>query len=120
MEENWFKEWFNTPYYHTLYQHRNYQEAEQFIKNLIVFLAPNREAKFLDIACGKGRHSYQINQMGYETIGYDLSEHSILSALKMENKSLHFYTHDMRNLFRTNYFDFALNLFTSLLNSYNN
>jgi hypothetical protein len=31
----------------------------------------------------------------------------------MENEHLHFYVHDMRKLFRTNYYDLVLNLFTS-------
>lgn len=113
MKDEWFKDWFNTPYYHILYKNRNYQEAEKFIDNLLVFLAPSPGSKFIDIACGKGRHSVFINKKGYDVVGYDLSEQSILEAKKSENEGLSFFVHDMRQIFRTNYFDFAFNLFTS-------
>ena len=113
MSREWFKNWFNTKYYHILYKNRDYAEAEKFISKLIQFLCPKPDAKFVDIACGKGRHSVFINKLGYNVVGYDLSEESILEAKKKEKNNLKFYTHDMRQIFRTNYFDFALNLFTS-------
>ena len=113
MSGEWFESWFNTKYYHTLYKNRDDSEAEKFISKLIDFLEPEPSAKFVDIACGKGRHSIFINQLGYHVVGYDLSEESILEANKHAKKNLKFYTHDMRQIFRTNYFDFALNLFTS-------
>jgi 2-polyprenyl-3-methyl-5-hydroxy-6-metoxy-1,4-benzoquinol methylase len=113
MSVEWFESWFNTKYYHILYKNRDYSEAEKFIAKLINFLNPEHNAKFVDIACGKGRHSIFINQLGYNVVGYDLSEESILEANKNAKNNLKFYTHDMRQIFRTNYFDFALNLFTS-------
>lgn len=113
MKNEWFESWFDTKYYHILYKNRNTSEAETFIKNLIDFLHPKTDAKFVDIACGKGRHALFINKLGYDVIGYDLSEKSIFEASKQSKKGLEFYTHDMRQIFRTNYFDFALNLFTS-------
>lgn len=113
MEQEWFENWFDTKYYHILYKNRNYSEAEVFIKNLLRFLNPESKAIFLDIACGKGRHAHFINQRGYKVVGFDLSEQSILEANKKTKTGLEFYTHDMRQIFRTNYFDFAFNLFTS-------
>lgn len=113
MEEEWFKNWFDTTYYHTLYQNRSDLEAKVFIQNLIDFLTPIPEASFVDIACGKGRHAKQIHDSGYHVVGYDLSEASITEAQKTASKGLTFYVHDMRHIFRTNYFDYALNLFTS-------
>ena len=113
MSGEWFESWFNTKYYHILYKNRDYTEAEKFISRLIDFLDPEPDAKFVDIACGKGRHAIFINKLGYNVVGYDLSEESILEANKNAKNDLKFYTHDMRQIFRTNYFDFALNLFTS-------
>jgi SAM-dependent methyltransferase len=109
----WFESWFNTPYYHQLYRNRNEQEAHVFLHKLIPHLSNDKKSKFLDICCGKGRHSLVINELGFEVIGYDLSENSIVEAKKLENNNLHFYVHDMRKQFYSNYFDFALNLFTS-------
>jgi SAM-dependent methyltransferase len=110
---DWFATWFDSPYYHTLYKHRNYDEAELFIQKLIDFLNPPSDARFLDLACGKGRHSVYLNKKGFDVTGLDLSEKSIRHASTFENEKLHFYVHDMRKLFRTNYFDYVLNLFTS-------
>ena len=33
-DKQWFETWFDSPYYHTLYDHRNYAEAENFIQNI--------------------------------------------------------------------------------------
>lgn len=113
MQRKWFQYWFNSPYYHILYQQRNDAEAEFFIDNLTEYLDPKANSKMLDIACGKGRHSIYLNKKGYDVTGIDLSEQSIKYAKQFENDKLHFLVHDMRRLFYINYFDVALNLFTS-------
>jgi SAM-dependent methyltransferase len=113
MQTNWFKSWFNSPYYHILYNSRNQEEAELFIDQLCAFFKPAPESKMLDIACGKGRHSIYLNKKGFDVIGTDLSYASIRYARKFENPTLQFFVQDMRSLFYINYFDFALNLFTS-------
>ena len=58
----WFKDWFDSPYYHILYKDRNFDEAEQFINNLLTFLKPETNSRFLDLGCGKGRHSVFLNK----------------------------------------------------------
>lgn len=110
---HWFKSWFDSPYYHTLYKHRDHKEAELFIDQLITLLKPGKDSRFLDLACGKGRHSIYLNKKGYDVTGIDLSPESIAHALACENDTLHFYVQDMRKPFRINYFDVVLNLFTS-------
>lgn len=112
-DKAWFKDWFNSPYYHLLYQHRDEAEAEQFIRTLITYLKLQKGDRVLDIACGKGRHSMVLANLGFDVTGIDLSEASIKEAKAAESEQLHFYQHDMRKLFRINYFDFAFNFFTS-------
>lgn len=112
-DKAWFKDWFNSPYYHLLYQHRDENEAEQFITTLINHLEPTQGATMLDIACGKGRHSMALAEMGFDVTGIDLSEASINEAKVAQTERLHFYQHDMRRVFRINYYDFAFNFFTS-------
>jgi SAM-dependent methyltransferase len=112
-ETKWFETWFDSPYYHTLYKNRDNNEAELFISNMVEFFNPPTASRFLDLACGKGRHSIFLNKKGFDVTGVDLSPESIKHALTFENDHLHFYVHDMRKLFRTNYFDYILNLFTS-------
>jgi len=113
MQKEWFSSWFDSCYYHILYKHRDYSEASLFINNITDFLKLPSKAICWDLCCGKGRHSVYLNKKGFQVIGTDLSEQSILEALKSENKTLEFYVHDMRRLFRTNYFDTVFNLFTS-------
>src|SRR6476620_1008681 len=109
MPKKWFQNWFNSPYYHILYKQRDDEEAELFIDNLCSFLKPAREARMLDIACGRGRHAIYLNKKGYDVTGIDLSISSIKFAQQHENPKLHFAVHDMRHLFYINYFDFAFN-----------
>ncbi len=113
MLDTWFKDWFNSPYYHQLYAHRDEQEAAAFIDNLVAHLKPIAGAKMLDVACGKGRHSMQLAASGFDVTGIDLSSESIAEALKSEGEHLHFYEHDMRLPFWINYFDIVFNFFTS-------
>ena len=113
MHDTWFKDWFNSPYYHQLYAYRDKKEAADFIDKLIAHLHPAPGAKMLDVACGKGRHSMQLAQAGFDVTGIDLSRESIADALKYESDKLHFYEHDMRLPFWINYFDHAFNFFTS-------
>lgn len=110
--ENWFASWFDTPYYHILYKDRNYREAQIFMDNLTHYLNLPEKAKVLDLACGKGRHSIYLNQLGFDVIGADLSENSIAIASKNSNDTLHFKVHDMREPFEEK-FDAIFNLFTS-------
>jgi SAM-dependent methyltransferase len=110
--ENWFASWFDTPYYHILYKDRNYREAQIFMDNLTHYLNLPEHAKVLDLACGKGRHSIYLNQLGFTVLGVDLSENSIEIASKNANETLHFQIHDMREPFEEK-FDAVFNLFTS-------
>ena len=97
---SWFEDWFNTPYYHILYKDRDYKEAENFISNLTKELKLPTDSSIIDLACGKGRHSVFLNQLGFEVLGVDLSEESILHNKQFENSAspkLEFKVHDMRN-----------------------
>jgi len=113
MQRKWFQYWFNSPYYHILYSQRNDAEAEFLIDNLTAYLKPALHSRILDIACGRGRHSVYLNKKGFDVTGIDLSEQSIKYAKQFEQKHLHFFVHDMRKLGYINYYDIALNLFTS-------
>lgn len=112
-EKAWYKEWFDSPYYHKLYFERDQNEASSFINNLINYLKPQPGSKMLDVACGRGRHSLTLAEKGFSLTGIDISSSSISYAKKFESESLEFFQHDMRLPFRVNYYDFAFNFFTS-------
>lgn len=111
--EEWFDQWFNTPYYHILYQNRDFKEAEQFMCALSNHLGIKKEDKVLDLACGKGRHSIFLNKLGFNVEGIDLSKESIQHARQFENELLKFNVHDMRELYKEHKYHFIVNLFTS-------
>lgn len=110
---DWFETWFDTNYYHTLYKHRDEKEAEKFISNLLNYLDLEEGARCLDLACGKGRHSLFLNKNNLDVTGLDLSSNSIQKAKPMENETLKFDVHDMREVYQSEKFDAILNLFTS-------
>lgn len=113
----WFETWFNTPYYHILYNDRDFAEAEEFITKLIADLEIRPDSQIIDLACGKGRHSVFLNKAGFEVLGLDLSEESIKQNKAFENDTLKFQVHDMREEIypgvSTEKVDAVFNLFTS-------
>lgn len=109
----WYRNWFNSPYYHMLYFQRDEQEAAAFMDALLTHLHPPAGSRMLDVACGRGRHSIYLARKGYEVTGIDISEESILEALEEQTDHLEFFVHDMRLPFRMNYYDYAFNFFTS-------
>lgn len=112
-KKEWFETWFNSKFYHILYQHRNDHEAEAFIAALVHFLNIPKGKHVVDLACGKGRHSLELYKLGLEVTGLDLAENSIAHAKSFENENLRFAVHDMRDLYQENYAEYVFNLFTS-------
>ena len=110
--ENWYSSWFDTPFYHILYKDRDNKEAGNFMDSLTSFLKLSKEAEILDLACGKGRHSKYLNELGFRVTGVDLSPKSIAFAKQFENTNLVFEEHDM-SISYPKKFDAVFNLFTS-------
>jgi len=110
--ENWYSSWFDTPFYHILYKDRDNKEASNFMDTLTSFLKLSKEAEILDLACGKGRHSKYLNELGFKVTGVDLSPKSIAFAKQFENTNLVFEEHDM-SISYPKKFDAVFNLFTS-------
>lgn len=113
MEKEWFATWFDSPYYHLLYQSRDEQEARDFIHRLNNILMLSTRAEVLDLACGKGRHAITLHDLGYQVIGADLSCASIREARIHQKEGLEFIVQDMRLPIAGRKFDAVFNLFTS-------
>ena len=112
-EMAWYKEWFNSSFYHKLYFDRDDNEAAEFINRLLSQLKPLAGSRIIDVGCGKGRHSRILASFGYQVTGIDLSPESIEESLRRGSGNPEFYVHDMRLPFLINYFDYAFNFFTS-------
>ncbi|HWB28587.1 MAG TPA: class I SAM-dependent methyltransferase [Chitinophagaceae bacterium] len=113
LHNEWYRDWFSSPYYEILYFRRNEEEAQRFVNHLVQYLHPAAGSCMLDVACGKGRFSKCLSRMGFDVTGIDLSEPFIKEAKQYETENLHFFLHDMRMPFRINYYDYAFNFFTS-------
>ena len=113
MVNEWYKAWFDSPFYHKLYFNRDEKEAQAFISRLLQHLKPPAGSRMLDVACGRGRHSRFLASKGHDVTGIDLSFQSIDYAKQYESENLHFFQHDMRLPSWINYFDYAFNFFTS-------
>lgn len=112
--EEWFSTWFNSPYYHVLYEERDEQEAADFIKALQKKLRLAPGTLVLDAACGKGRHAKTLFEAGFQVEAYDLSTSNIQEAKQYETNGLTFFQQDMRQpLPHQNYYEIAFNFFTS-------
>ena len=115
-DSNWFKDWFNTPYYHALYAHRNEEEAQAFVKRLVQAMELTPNALVADIACGKGRHTRTLDHLGMQALGFDLSPESIAFASTESGRlglQAKFFVHDMRDAYSGPKWKAAFNLFTS-------
>ena len=109
----WFESWFDSEFYHLLYNNRDEAEAARFIQNLCVFLKLPKGSAIADIACGKGRHSRVLASLGFRIIGLDISPASIEYACSMAGPNEQYIVHDMRKTFPVEGLDAAMNLFTS-------
>lgn len=109
----WYTAWFNSPFYHILYQERNDQEARQIIDKLVDHLQPPPRSRMLDVACGQGRFSRYLAELGYRVTGIDLSPANMQFLRQYESTDLDFHREDMRRSLGYNQFDYAFNFFTS-------
>lgn len=112
-QQEWFAQWFNTGYYHTLYGHRNESEAHGFLEALVQRLGIPAGSAVIDIACGNGRHSRALHALGLHVTGIDLSSESIAIARSKGPDSIQYHTQDMRDPLPTGPYRVAFNLFTS-------
>ncbi len=113
--KEWFRLWFNSPYYHILYNHRDGVEAQQFLEKLQAELELKPNSKILDVACGEGRFSRLLALSGHQVIGIDIAKENIERAKQLKQGRQTFIQHDMRLPFpfKPGTFDYAFNFFTS-------
>lgn len=113
---HWFEEWFDSPLYEKLYVNRDESEARQLVALLEDTLSLHKCSHILDLGCGRGRHSINLAQKGYQVTGIDLSQEAIKTAKEKAAgeglDNVHFKVRDMRNPLPQT-FDAIVNLFTT-------
>ena len=107
----WFEQWFGEEY-HALYPHRDDEDARRAVALIRGVVPWGRGDRILDLACGPGRHAAELERMGGDVIGFDLSWAMLRRARERTAAAL--VRGDMRALpFRPGSFELAVNLFTS-------
>lgn len=111
--QEWFATWFDSPFYHELYVHRDELEADSFIRRIVAHLNIESGDRVLDLACGKGRHARVFHSLGCDVTGVDLSSASIQAARSDSHPDIRFEVADMRSFELNTTYDAVFNLFTS-------
>lgn len=112
----WFKDWFESSIYLSLYKKRNEHEAKAAIELILKNTLLDKNARCIDLACGSGRHSIALSEKNFNVTGFDISKN--LLRLASVNSTLispkpNFVRGDIRCLPFKQSFDIAVNLFTS-------
>jgi len=107
----WYQEWFGEEYLE-LYAHRDEHEARRQVAFFREHVG-SVDGLILDLACGTGRHLVELNEMGYDAAGCDLSFTLLRTGID-EHGSLPVARADMRALpFCNDSFGGLVNFFTS-------
>jgi len=59
-EKEWFEHWFDTPFYHILYDYRNDDEARHFMTNLVDHLKLAKDNKIRRVVMCTGKVYYDL------------------------------------------------------------
>ncbi len=110
---SWFESWFDTEYYHLLYNKRDDNEARDFMLSICSLLNIAPCSYLADIACGKGRHSRVLASLGMRVHGFDISANSIQYAQSKATANEQYAVQDMREDLPVRNLDAAINVFTS-------
>lgn len=107
-----FDEKYLTTYVDVLTPERTQMQVDLVLK----LLKPKKTADILDLACGHGRHTFELEKRGYRLTGFDYSKHFInmaRSEKKRVESQARFVRGDMRSLPFVSEFDVVISLFTS-------
>ncbi|MBN2650999.1 MAG: class I SAM-dependent methyltransferase [Spirochaetales bacterium] len=115
--ENWYKdEYFWNNYAQLMFAGQSWENAYFEIDKIIKLLDIPEGATILDSCCGPGRHTIELARKGMNVVGVDLNKQYI-EAAKQTTEDLElkaeFVHNDVLKFKRENYFDLAVNLFTS-------
>lgn len=104
-------------YYNYIYANKPYQDEAAFVHNCLQRYSTGQTQALIELACGTGRHAFELEKLGYQILATDYSA-DLLAVAQAEAKRLAstiaFELHDMRNLQVDRVFDAAYCLFDSI------
>lgn len=117
---SWYKHWFADELYMQLYAHRDADEARQAVDlfEQVTGMSAARGATtpLLDLACGTGRHAFELARRGYRVAAADLSPTLLAAAARKTQRHagrVSLVRADMRRLPFHASFSAVLQLFTA-------
>lgn len=82
---SWYQRWFADELYMELYAHRDAGEARQAIDLFERVTGPVHGRRCLDLACGTGRHAFELARRGATVLAADLSP-TLLAAARRKTQ----------------------------------
>jgi SAM-dependent methyltransferase len=107
-------------YYDLLYADKPYREEAAFVAGLLARYAPPEAPvrTILDLACGTGRHCFELETMGYVVEGSDLSAAMIQraeAAAEARGSKVRFHNHPFQDADRIGKrFDAVISMFSAI------
>ena len=83
---------------------------ESVAKKLIETYGLERGAYVLDVGCGKGHLLYELQKLGMEVVGFDISKHGLNEAPEEVRDRLLYHRAESLNPFADNAFDLVISL----------
>lgn len=113
MMAKWYEKHFREDYLR-IYDHRNEEEADRALRQLVPYLGLKEAMRVLDLCCGEGRHSRWLAQHGNQVVGVDLSPVLLQEAIGQSlNLPVMYMRADAREIPFVHEFDLVINMFTS-------
>ena len=67
-------------YYNIFYQDKAYEQEAAFVQSCLQRFGDGSVERLLELACGTGRHAFELENLGYELIATDYSPDMLTSA----------------------------------------
>lgn len=114
VDETLTDEKFWTEFKNLLFAEEKLESTQEEIKNIIGLADLEEGSKVLDMPCGVGRHSIELQKKDFNVVGVDKTSEYVEDAKrKDESQEIEFVNEDMKDFRRENSFDVVLNWWNS-------
>ena len=107
------KEQFNlyAQYYDLLYKDKDYRKEAEYVHTLIQKYKPNAKT-ILSLGCGTGKYEFELEKLGYEIVGVDISQQMVdIANISKGESKCEFIQGDIRNIRLDRKFDVVISMF---------
>ncbi|RYY56915.1 MAG: class I SAM-dependent methyltransferase [Chitinophagaceae bacterium] len=109
MARNQWQDWILSPFYLRFINAQSLYPSGNLYEKIISYLSTGHDQRILMAGCGNGQKAAELAATGFDVTGTDYSASLIDLALSRQADNLHFYQHDLRLPFWSNYFGLAFN-----------